>query len=130
MPVFPILCLLAAYAVVVLAVDALGRRRPALRPALLALGAVALCGQGLVYSRARGLVLSRPDTRNLARDWMVANVPRAPRSSSSRWCPTRGRRTSAHPLGADRQRRPLVKFPTSRTNVASDGSIEPARAEW
>src|SRR5215207_3409520 len=60
MPVLPIVCILAAY-LVVRGVDALGPRRPALRPALLALGAVALCGQGLVYCVHEGLVLSRPD---------------------------------------------------------------------
>src|SRR5215211_1755823 len=74
LPAFPIVCVLAAY-VVIKAVDALSDRRPALRPTLLALGAVALCAQGLVYSLHEALVLSRPDTRNLARDWMVANVP-------------------------------------------------------
>jgi hypothetical protein len=74
MPVFPMVCLLAAYAVLELAY-LLGRRRPVLRPTMLALGIVALCGQGLVYSLHIGLVLSRDDTRNLTRAWMVDHIP-------------------------------------------------------
>lgn len=74
LPIFPFVCLLGAWAVLH-AADALGARRPALRPTLLAVAVIALCGQGLVYSLHSGLVLSREDTRNLAREWMVANVP-------------------------------------------------------
>ena len=36
---------------------------------------VLLCGQGFVYSLHSGLVTSREDTRNIARKWMVLNVP-------------------------------------------------------
>ncbi|MBW3607284.1 MAG: glycosyltransferase family 39 protein [Actinobacteria bacterium] len=73
MPVFPFACVLAAYAAVELA-DWLGRRAPALRPTVVAAAVVLLCGQGVVYSLHSGLVLSREDTRNIARDWMVLNV--------------------------------------------------------
>ena len=73
LPAFPMVCLLAAYAALRL-VDALAAGRAHLRPTLLALAVVAVCGQGLVYSLHSGLVLSREDTRNLAREWMVANV--------------------------------------------------------
>jgi Dolichyl-phosphate-mannose-protein mannosyltransferase len=68
LPVYPLLCLLAAWA----AIEAL-RRTPA--PAVIA-GAL-LCAQGLVFSIHNDLVLSRPDTRALARAWMVANIPEA-----------------------------------------------------
>ena len=74
MPVFPFVCVLAAYGAVELA-DWLGRISPALRPTFVAAAVVLLCGQGFVYSLHSGLVLSREDTRNIARDWMVANVP-------------------------------------------------------
>lgn len=74
MPVFPIVCILAAYAAIELA-DWLGSFSPALRPTLIAAAVVVLCGQGFVYSLHSGLVLSREDTRNIARDWMVAHVP-------------------------------------------------------
>jgi 4-amino-4-deoxy-L-arabinose transferase-like glycosyltransferase len=122
MPVFPLVCILAAY-LVVRAVDAVAERRPGLRPALLAVGALVLCGQGLVYSLHAGLVLSRPDTRNLARDWMVANVPPHSRIVvepvvPDAWAQDLGRPS---PLTANGNR--WSKFPTSRTNVAKDGSI-------
>jgi hypothetical protein len=62
LPVYPLLCLLAAWAVT----------RPRV-PALV--GAAALCAQGLVFSIHNDLALSRPDTRAVARDWMVAHIP-------------------------------------------------------
>jgi len=73
-PVFPFLCLLAAYAAFEV-VDRVARARPALRPTLLAVAVVALCGQGLVYSLHNSRVLAREDTRNLAREWLVEHVP-------------------------------------------------------
>ncbi|HXB65921.1 MAG TPA: glycosyltransferase family 39 protein [Solirubrobacteraceae bacterium] len=73
LPIFPILCLLAAFAALTLA-RALARGGR-LQPAFVALAALALCAQGIVYSVHSGLVLSRADTRNLARVWMVAHVP-------------------------------------------------------
>ncbi len=39
------------------------------------LAVIALCAQGLLYSVHSGLLLSRADTRSLARAWMVAHVP-------------------------------------------------------
>jgi dolichyl-phosphate-mannose-protein mannosyltransferase len=118
LPIFPILCLLAAFAALQCA-RALARAvqgfiekrahpaepappaeliqknatpprarpkpvdtglRPAspFRPALLvftALAVIALCAQGVLYSVHSGLILSRADTRSLARVWMVAHVP-------------------------------------------------------
>jgi 4-amino-4-deoxy-L-arabinose transferase-like glycosyltransferase len=62
LPVYPLLCLLAAWAVT----------RPRV-PAVVA-GAV-VCAQGIVFSIHNDLALSRPDTRALARDWMVAHIP-------------------------------------------------------
>jgi hypothetical protein len=66
LPVYPILCLLAAWAVVELA----GRRRWAV-----VVGAVLLCAQGLVFSVHNDRVLARADTRALARAWMVEHIP-------------------------------------------------------
>jgi hypothetical protein len=122
MPVLPIVCILGAY-LVVRAADALGARRPALRPALLALGVVALCGQGLVYSLHEGLVLSRPDTRNLARDWMVAHVPSHSRIVVEPVVPDGWAQDIGHPSALTANGDRWAKFPTSRTNVAHDGSI-------
>lgn len=105
MPILPILCLLAAFCAVWLArgaaralaagrpfrspgIDPAGahgsRRDPshgrARRPAALAaalggLLALALLAQGLIYSVHSGLVLSRADTRTIAREWMLAHIP-------------------------------------------------------
>jgi 4-amino-4-deoxy-L-arabinose transferase-like glycosyltransferase len=99
MPILPVVCLLAAFSIVqlggALAAIAARRRRaasamtedePGVPPAsspgvpwvraivLAALIAAALV-QGLVYSIHSGLVLSRADTRNLTRAWMLAHIP-------------------------------------------------------
>ena len=74
MPVFPFVCVLAAYAAFEL-VDFSERYSSALKPTIIVATVVALCAQGFVYSLHSGLVLSKEDTRNLAREWMVANVP-------------------------------------------------------
>ncbi len=117
LPVFPLLCLLAAFFVLEAATvlahwasrargaraeaqssplalapadpsgaaaversAAPGERRR-LRPSPLLAGGLAavlvagVLAQGLVYSVHSGLVLSRADTRNLTREWLLANVP-------------------------------------------------------
>jgi 4-amino-4-deoxy-L-arabinose transferase-like glycosyltransferase len=75
LPVFPIVCVLAAYAGARLVALA-ARRRPPLRPALTAVAALALAGQGLVYVVHNDRVLSRPQTQNIARTWMLEHIPR------------------------------------------------------
>jgi hypothetical protein len=128
MPVFPIVCLLAAYAAV-RAVDALGARRPALKPTLLALAVVALCGQGLVYSLHDGLVLSRPDTRNLAREWMVDNVPPHSKIVVEPVVPDLWAQDLGHPSSLTANGNRWTKFSTSRTNVARDGTLKAGAGE-
>jgi hypothetical protein len=122
MPIFPLVCILAAY-LVVRAVDAIAARRPSLAPVLLAVGVVALCGQGLVYSLHAGLVLSRADTRNLARDWLVANVPERTRIVVEPVVPDSWAQDLGHPSALTANGYRWAKFPTRRTNVARDGSI-------
>jgi Dolichyl-phosphate-mannose-protein mannosyltransferase len=103
LPIFPILCLLAAFAALqsarvgaravrgirareappaeparpaeLIQIDAVPARSGAALVAFTALAVLALCGQGLVYSVHSGLLLSRADTRSLARAWMVVHVP-------------------------------------------------------
>ena len=81
MPIFPIVAVLGAYGAVELA-RALSRARGAgsgraLMPAALAgtIVAVLLLGQSVAADVHNDQVLSRPDTRNLARAWMVNHVP-------------------------------------------------------
>jgi 4-amino-4-deoxy-L-arabinose transferase-like glycosyltransferase len=74
LPIFPFLCVLAAFFALELA-RSLAARRPRLRAPSIVLLVAALCVQGLIYSAHSSLVLSRADTRNLTRAWMVANVP-------------------------------------------------------
>jgi len=77
LPIFPIACLLAANFALELAGWA-SRRTPRLGwapAAFTALAVIALAVQGAVYSVHSGLVLSRADTRNLTRAWVVQNIP-------------------------------------------------------
>jgi hypothetical protein len=81
MPIFPIVALLGAYGAVELG-RALSRpsgqwpgRRLLAAPLAGAIVAVLLLGQSLAADLHNDAVLSRPDTRNLARAWMVEHVP-------------------------------------------------------
>ena len=74
MPIVPLICVLAASAAVWLA-DVIAKRAPRAGPAVAILAGAALCAQGLVYSIHAGIVASRPDTRAIARAWLVAHVP-------------------------------------------------------
>ena len=77
MPLYPVLCLLAAAGAIWLATwlaaraGLQGRRAVALGCAI---GLLA-CAQGLVYSIHNNVVLSRKDTRTATREWMVQNIP-------------------------------------------------------
>jgi len=85
LPIFPLACLLAAsftletagWAARLAARLRAGRapRLHVLRAAFITVAVIALTAQGIVYSIHSGLVLSRPDTRNLARAWAVAHIP-------------------------------------------------------
>jgi hypothetical protein len=121
MPVFPMICLLAAYAVLRL-VGVLGGRRPVLVPTLLVLGTAALCGQGLIASLHSGQVLSRDDTRNMARTWLVAHVPPKTKIVVEPVVPDGWAQDIGHPSPLTSNGNRWVKFPTSRSNIANDGS--------
>ena len=90
------------------------------------LATVALCGQGLAYSLHIDQVLSprrhaQPDPRLAGR----ARAACARRSSSSRSCPTAGRRTSATPSDRHRQRQPLGEVPDGALDDRHDGTPLP-----
>ena len=74
LPVFPIVALLGAYGAVEL-VRWLVRARRVPAPLAGTIAAVLLLGQSAVADVHNDAVLSRPDTRNLARSWMVNHVP-------------------------------------------------------
>jgi hypothetical protein len=75
MPIIPLVAVLAAFAVAEALVWA-RRRLPAAALAAAAVGAaVLLLGQSVAADVHDDLVLSRPDTRNLARAWMVRHIP-------------------------------------------------------
>ena len=116
MPVFPFVCILAAYAAIELA-DWLGSFSPALRPTLVAAAVVLLCGQGFVYSLHSGLVLSREDTRNIARDWMVANVPTTTKIVVEPVVPDQWAQDIGNPSPVAKNGNRWNKFPLSRSNI-------------
>jgi Dolichyl-phosphate-mannose-protein mannosyltransferase len=152
LPIFPILCLLAAFFALWLAqaivrlvsrrartVGAVGpgedttsaSRRAAGRPArklqvgVVALVVVALLAQGLVYSVHSGLVLSRADTRNLTRAWMVAHVPKgalivAEPVSPDEWAREvrPGTATAGNPYR-------WPKYPSRLSRISANGELEP-----
>jgi hypothetical protein len=115
-PVIPFMCLLAAYAALELA-DLGGRRWPALRPTLVALAAVALCGQGVVYSLHIGQVLSKEDTRNLAREWLVEHVPPRTKIVVEPVVPDAWAQDIGNPSRLTSNGNRWVKFPTSRSRI-------------
>jgi hypothetical protein len=122
-PVFPMICLLASYAMLELA-DGLGRRRPALRPTFVALAALLLVGQGVVACLHNGIVLSRKDTRISTREWMVDNIPAGSKIVvepvvPDAWASDVG---APNPMTSNGNR--WVKFSTSRLNQQPDGTVE------
>jgi Dolichyl-phosphate-mannose-protein mannosyltransferase len=146
LPIFPLLCLLAALFVLWsadrlerLAARALSARRatgsparqdgvaPTPRPPLgiafaVLLGAAVLA-QGLVFSVHSGLVLSRADTRNLTRAWMVAHVPAGSKIvaepvSPDEWARERkpGTSTAANPYR-------WSKYPSLLSRISPNGVL-------
>jgi 4-amino-4-deoxy-L-arabinose transferase-like glycosyltransferase len=124
MPILPLVALTAAYTMLRLA-DLAGRNRPALRPTLLALATLALVGQGLIASLHIGQVLSRPDTRNMAREWFVRHVPPRTKVVVEPVVPDGWAQDIGHPSPLTSNGNRWVKFPTSRSNIANDGSEIP-----
>lgn len=106
-----------------------GRRVPALTPALAALGVVLLLGQGVVYSLHSALTLSRTDTRNATRDWLVANVEPGTKIVVEPVVPDAWATDIGHPYRGTANGARWSKFPTSRTNVADDGTVKPGAGE-
>jgi hypothetical protein len=119
LPVFPFVCVLAAYAAIELA-DRAGRRMPAIKPTLLAVGAVLLCAQGVVYSLHIGQVLGREDTRNLAREWLVDHLPPRTKIVVEPVVPDAWAQDIGNPSRLTSKGDRWVKFPTSRSRINPD----------
>jgi len=111
LPIFPIVCLLAAFFALRVA-DAVSRRVPRLRVVLIVLAVAAMCGQGAVYSVHSALVLSRADTRNLTRAWMVVHVPAAAR-------------IVVEPVAPNGWGLRWTKYDSLRPVIFADGKLEP-----
>jgi hypothetical protein len=124
LPIFPIVCVLGAYAIVRLAQLA-GRRAPALAPALAVLGAVVLLGQGIVYSLHSAMTLSKTDTRNATRAWLVANLAAGTKIVVEPVVPDAWATDIGHPYRGTANGARWSKYPTSRSNIANDGSFVP-----
>jgi hypothetical protein len=124
LPIFPIVCLLAAYAIVRVAQLA-ARRVPALGPAVAVLGAVLLLGQGIVYSLHSARTLSRTDTRNATRAWLVDHIPAGTKIVVEPVVPDAWATDIGHPYRGTANGARWSKYPTSRSNIANDGSYVP-----
>jgi hypothetical protein len=125
MPIFPIVAILAAYGAVEL-VGWLIRARRIPAPAAIGLVAVLLLAQSLVAVLHNDAVLSRPDTRNLARAWMVAHVPAGAKVVlepvvSDNWSTDVGVSLPWTPTG-DR----WYRYPTWLTDLDDNGNPLPA----
>jgi hypothetical protein len=122
LPLYPLLCLLAAYGAVLLAtwvIERVGRPRPAWAAAV---AAALLCAQGLVFAIHNDLVLARPDTRQLARDWMVKNVPAGAKVVIEPVVPDSFASDTGRALPATGNGARWSKWPTSRSRLRADGT--------
>jgi hypothetical protein len=125
MPIFPILALLAAYATVEL-VRAVHRRRIAPAPVAGGVCVALLLAQSLAASIHGDRVLSRPDTRNLTRAWMVSHVPAGAKVVieplvPDDWATDPGRSLAATPTGER-----WWRYPTWISNLDNQGRPLPA----
>jgi Dolichyl-phosphate-mannose-protein mannosyltransferase len=122
LPVFPLLCLLGALFALQLAgwlvrLLAKGRgeaTRGRAGAAIVGVLAVALLAQGLIHSVHAGRVLSRADTRNSTRAWMVAHIPA-------------GAPIVVEPVAPDQWGKRWNKYPSLVSRISPSGAIVPGR---
>jgi hypothetical protein len=124
MPVFPIVALLAAWFAVEL-VRGVSRARRIPVPVLGAVAAVLLLGQSVAADLHNDAALSRPDTRNLTRAWMVAHIPPGAKVViepvvPQNWATDVGQSLSWTPTGAR-----WYQFATDLTDLAPNGTHLP-----
>jgi hypothetical protein len=116
LPIYPLLCLLAAWAGTHAVAWLAGRvRTPWRTTAWTAVAAGALlAAQGLVFSLHNGLVLAQPDTRQLARDWLVEHVPPGGKVVIEPIAPVQYAMDPSGPSAATSTGNRWLKWPTSR----------------
>jgi dolichyl-phosphate-mannose-protein mannosyltransferase len=124
MPIFPVVALLAAYGAVEL-VRWLHRARGVPLPLVGAVTLLLMLGQSAVADVHNDAVLSRPETRNLLRAWMVAHIPAGSRIVieplvPSNWTVDIGTSLSATPTG---ERWSI--WPTWLTRLSRFGTLLP-----
>jgi hypothetical protein len=130
LPIFPILCLLAAFFAVRVgeagcrALTGVGRPAPALRVALTGLIVAVLLAQGLIYSVHGGLVLSRADTRNLARQWMLGHIPRGQRIVVEPIAPEEWAHEARPGTSTIGNRRLWDKYPSMLSRISPSGALQ------
>ena len=125
LPVFPLLCLLAAWGAVALADRVTSRPGP--RSAVAGALGIALCAQGLIFSVHNGTVLAAADTRSLVRDWMRVNVPEGSKVVVEPVFPDQWATDPGNPSELTGNGARWVKWPTSRSQVNNDGTLRRGR---
>ena len=91
-----------------------------------AIAVLALCGQGALYSVHSDLVLSRPDTRNLTRAWMVAHIPVGARIVVEPLVPDEWVQDVGHPTLGTREGDRWEKYTSLESVIDRAGALRPA----
>jgi 4-amino-4-deoxy-L-arabinose transferase-like glycosyltransferase len=124
LPIYPMLCLLAAAGAATLATSLAGLvRRPWVAPAALGVVAALAAVQGLVLSIHNDRVLARKDTRLLAREWLVKNTPEGAKMVVEPVFPDQWAMDPGHPSAVTGNGNRWRKWPTSRSLVNNDGTV-------
>jgi Dolichyl-phosphate-mannose-protein mannosyltransferase len=136
LPVFPIVCLLAACSALQAwsAVAGFLETRPALLRrgmSILAPCAIVLvlCGQGAIYSIHSGLVQSRAHTSNETRQWMIKNIPVGAQIVLEPVVPDDWVSDIGHPTAGSASGYRWNKYPSLRSEIAPSGQLDPSESE-